>query len=164
MRLVRGRSTPAIRAIAYPCLCLCFAFVQITRTTPRRRTILHLSQIRLTDALTFTVVTPGSRRCPAKAFFLGLLYYPTPRDIAPGQFHDDAIPHEHPDEIPFEWTADMCGDPPGSTDFNVIQSARQLRPNDALHDVRCATVGLRRRIIHAFVRLASNLLADGQRL
>jgi hypothetical protein len=51
MRLVR-RSTPAIRAIAYP-PCLCFAFVQITRTTPRRRTTLHFSQIRLTDALTF---------------------------------------------------------------------------------------------------------------
>jgi small subunit ribosomal protein S13 len=32
---------------------LCFWFVQITRTTPRRRTILHLSQIRFTDALTF---------------------------------------------------------------------------------------------------------------
>jgi hypothetical protein len=32
---------------------LCFWFEQITRTTPRRRTILHLSQIRFTDALTF---------------------------------------------------------------------------------------------------------------
>ena len=53
-RFVRGRSTPAIRAIdVYPCLCLCFWFEQITRTTPRRRTILHLSQIRLTDARTF---------------------------------------------------------------------------------------------------------------
>src|SRR5262249_7549230 len=40
-------------AISYPCLCLCFWFGQITRTTPRRRTILHLSQIRLTEALTF---------------------------------------------------------------------------------------------------------------
>jgi len=33
--------------------------VQITRTTPRRRTILHLSQIRLTDARTFTTSLPG---------------------------------------------------------------------------------------------------------
>jgi hypothetical protein len=32
---------------------LCFWFVQITRTTPARRTILHLSQIFFTDALTF---------------------------------------------------------------------------------------------------------------
>jgi hypothetical protein len=39
----------------YPCRCLCFWFVQITRTTPARRTILHLSQILLTDALTFIV-------------------------------------------------------------------------------------------------------------
>ena len=31
---------------------------QITRTTPRRRTILHLSQIRFTDALTFIVSRP----------------------------------------------------------------------------------------------------------
>jgi hypothetical protein len=32
---------------------LCFGFVQITRTTPRRRTILHLLHIRLTEARTF---------------------------------------------------------------------------------------------------------------
>src|SRR5215510_5318610 len=55
--LLRGRSTPEIRAIKYlypyPCRCLCFEFSQITRTTPLRCTILHLSQIFLTDALTF---------------------------------------------------------------------------------------------------------------
>jgi hypothetical protein len=46
-------SPPNYTATRYPCLCLCLAFVQITRTTPRRRTTLHLSQIRFTDALTF---------------------------------------------------------------------------------------------------------------
>src|SRR5882757_6459288 len=51
--LLRGRSTPEMRAIDYPCLCLCFEFSQITRTTPLRCTILHLSQIFFTDARTF---------------------------------------------------------------------------------------------------------------
>jgi len=41
----------------YPCFCLCFVFVQITRTIPLRRTILQFSQIRLTLARTF-MATP----------------------------------------------------------------------------------------------------------
>jgi len=44
---------------------LCFWFEQITRTTPRRRTILHLSHIRFTDALTF--ISHGSQ-LPAASF------------------------------------------------------------------------------------------------
>jgi len=39
--------------MTYPCRCLCFVFVQITRTTPLRRTILQFSQIRLTLLRTF---------------------------------------------------------------------------------------------------------------
>ena len=38
----------------YPCLCLCFWFAQMIRTTPWRRTTLHFTQIFLTDDLTFT--------------------------------------------------------------------------------------------------------------
>jgi hypothetical protein len=37
----------------YPCFCLCFTLVQITRTTPLRRTILQFSQMRFTLVLTF---------------------------------------------------------------------------------------------------------------
>src|SRR6266516_2393633 len=44
-----ARSSP----LSQPCLCLCFEFTQITRTTPLRWMTLHLSQIFLTDALTF---------------------------------------------------------------------------------------------------------------
>lgn len=59
----------------YPCLCLCLGFSHTTRTTPRRRTTLHLSHMRFTLARTFIVpilslltVNPGiparhGRRC-----------------------------------------------------------------------------------------------------
>src|SRR5438552_16106304 len=59
MRLLRGRSTPAMRAMAYPCLCLCLGLEQITRTTPLRLISLHCGQIGLTDARTFMTSCSG---------------------------------------------------------------------------------------------------------
>src|SRR5207237_6359620 len=46
-------STPAMRAIGYPCRCLCRGFSQMTRTRPWRRITLHFSHIFLTLGRTF---------------------------------------------------------------------------------------------------------------
>src|SRR5438105_9848848 len=53
--LSRGRSTPAMRAMAsYPCRCLCLGLrLQMTRMTPRRLITLQCSQIGLTLVRTF---------------------------------------------------------------------------------------------------------------
>jgi hypothetical protein len=61
-----GMSMPEIRGISsYPCFCLCLVFVQMTRTTPLRRTILQFSQIRLTLARTFMTASVDYALKPA---------------------------------------------------------------------------------------------------
>src|SRR2546421_9259142 len=102
-RFSRGMSTPAIRAIAYPCRCLCFGLVQMTITVPWRRMTLQLSQRALTEALTFN----GSS-------FSGLRYWllQAVRDAAAGQvvgreLHADPVAWQDPDEVHPELAADV---------------------------------------------------------
>src|SRR5438874_8955418 len=60
--LSRGRSTPAMRAMCYPCRCLCLALrLQITRITPRRLITRQCSQIGLTLVRTFKRHAPGEK-------------------------------------------------------------------------------------------------------
>ncbi|CRF52785.1 FIG00712803: hypothetical protein [Helicobacter ailurogastricus] len=46
-----------MRAIVYPCLCLCLGVTQITRITPRLLMTLHLSHIFFTEGLTFIEIS-----------------------------------------------------------------------------------------------------------
>src|SRR5687767_1984363 len=127
MRFVRGRSTPEIRAMSYPCRCLCFWFVQITRTTPRRRTTLHLSQIRFTDALTFIHASRWN------------LFHDSPAPVIPGrQLQSDLVAHEHPDERPARAGPRVRRHLPLPVDDHAIEPARQRlgdRPDDGARAV-----------------------------
>src|SRR5437867_10067557 len=90
-RLSRGRSTPAIRATrapSYPCRCLCRGFVQMTRTRPWRRMILHRSHIFFTDGCTFI-----SRTSPS----LVAVHDPAARQVVRRQLHQHPVSREDPD-------------------------------------------------------------------
>src|SRR6188768_520662 len=96
-RFSRGISTPAMRAIGYPCRCLCLGLLQMTITVPRRRITLQLSQRALTEALTFNGSSFVFSTCVS-----GLLQ--SVRDPAPGQvvrrqLDADAVTRQDPDEV-----------------------------------------------------------------
>lgn len=106
----------------YPCRCLCFGFGQITRTTPWRRTILHLSQILFTDARTFIDVTS----------LQNLLDDSSPAHVGPRDLHANPIAHQDTDEIPVEPIRNVRNDrPAGLIETDTIERARQHLDNRA---------------------------------
>src|SRR5699024_8276880 len=78
-----------------PCRCLCRPLVQITLTCPCRRTIWHLSQIRLTLGLTFTSAAPALSlldTVPAtRTHSLVAVYDPPARQVVRRKLHDDLV-------------------------------------------------------------------------
>ena len=99
---------------------------------------MHLSQIRFTEARTFIVCIlwplTWSLDQPLGlgpvALGLQLSYYPPARQIARRQLQFHPIADDQPDEIPLDPAADMRRNPAGAVDLDVIQSARQLIPDE----------------------------------
>src|SRR5580693_5434747 len=105
-RLFGGKSTPAMRAIlyppasglAYPWRWRCLAFVQITRTTPRRCTILHFIQIFFTDARTF--IFDSVPLLPCFCFLLLVpVNNPAARQVIRRKFYRHAISRQDTNKI-----------------------------------------------------------------
>src|SRR5690349_17317168 len=109
-RFSRGMSAPAVRAIAYPCRCLCFGLVQMTITVPWRRITLQLSQRALMEALTFNASSSiGTSRGTGRSLqSIG--------DAAAGQvvgrkLDPNAVPGQDPDEVHPQLARDVGQDP-----------------------------------------------------
>src|SRR5690242_3981035 len=102
----------------------------MTRTTPCRRTILHLSQIRFTDALTF--ISTSSQ----------FLDNPSATHVDRRELHAHPIADEHPDEVPIDPPADVRRDRRPFVEPHAVQRAWQLladRPGDVSHCSRGPT-------------------------
>src|SRR6186713_1178890 len=118
-------STPAIRAIGYPCRCLCLGLLQMTITVPRRRITLQLSQRALTEALTFNGSSFVCSTCVS-----GLLE--SVRDPAAGQvvrrqLDADAVTRQDPDEVHPQLAADV-----GEHPVAILQLHREHRVGERL--------------------------------
>src|SRR5829696_4433012 len=118
-------SMPAMRAIGYPCRCLCLGLVQMTITVPWRRMILQLSQRALTEARTFTV--PRARwRCAGSLEPVG----DAPAGQVVGRELDtDPVARQDPDEVHPELAADV-----GEDSVAVLQLDREHRVRERLDD------------------------------
>src|SRR5436190_9444354 len=109
-RFSRGMSTPAMRAIDYPCRCLCFGLVQMTITVPWRRMTLQLSQRALTEALTFNGSSTRARPGRRPAGLLQAVGDPAAGQVVGRELDPDAVAGQDPDEVHPELAADVGQD------------------------------------------------------
>jgi hypothetical protein len=110
------------RSAFYPWTCLCLGLTsQITRTLPRRRMILHFSQIFFTEGLTFIFVWRFAPGCapPLKwgpnpwapfTFSLIPIRYSPVRQVVGRQLNEDAISRQYPDEVHADLTRNVRED------------------------------------------------------
>src|SRR6478736_5664706 len=83
---------------SYPWRCLCFEFTQITRTTPLRWMILHLSQIFFTDARTFITQPSAVGSQPSAQLFVPLNDSSTIQ-VVRRKLHRDLVSRQNTNEI-----------------------------------------------------------------
>src|SRR6476660_4388404 len=104
-------STPAIRAIGYPCRCLCFGFVQMTITVPWRRITLQLSQRAFTEARTFNASSIDLAGAGGAAVWsLQAVGDSTSGEVVWRELHADPIAGQDPDEVHPKLAADVGQD------------------------------------------------------
>src|SRR5437870_12882407 len=80
-----GRLTPAMRAMNYPCLCLCRGLLQMTMVVPCRLITRQRSHMGLTDGRTFISTVPVGD--------------PTAVEVVRAQLHLDLVPGEDADVV-----------------------------------------------------------------
>ena len=94
---LRERRWGPFSTSCYPWRCLCLGFSHSTRTTPRRRTTLHLEQIGLTDDLTFIILSSLFESVRNSAA----------REIVRRQFHGHFITRQNSNEMHPHFSRDM---------------------------------------------------------
>src|SRR5687767_5630096 len=119
-------STPAMRAIGYPCRCLCLGLLQMTITVPRRRMTLQLSQRTLTEALTFN---GSSIVCWSAGRSLESVGDPAAGQVVWRQLDADAVTGQDADEVHAQLAADV-----GEHPMAVLQLDREHGVRERLDD------------------------------
>jgi hypothetical protein len=111
-------------------------FSQITRTTPLRRTILHLGQIFFADALTFMEIVsfwPPSRRPAQAGGLFGPVHNAPAREIVGRQLQGHFVPRQNLDEMHTHFSGDVSQDAVLVFKLHLEHGIRQGFQHDTLN-------------------------------